>query len=330
MLLDQLMVTCLKYWEPKRFERSEGSGAREGGDQDFLLPDNQPVQRGRTLSTFEDETVLMYVPRVLCFTSRLSYVAQHKEILTQLYHYYFSPPASPLFPPSMSNYPLHCPYDPCPYPNPPPALTYPCTLSCPCIPPIRLDCCGQTLEATLLLLLEEVPLPEPGSTPVDVTVGCRQYRLFLPASELDLPHVEFDVCELFQVLDVECVLMVMRCILSEMRIILYSSSMSLLHSVSECLIALCFPVYVVARVCSATAQAAAHHHRSARVVHHRTAYLVAAQPRVRHRPHALCTRRHRQVDGGPLFAATRISSTRRPRFARWAQTPCATRCVQSG
>ena len=49
------------------------------------------------------------------------------------------------------------------------------------------------------------------------------------------------MCELFSVLDVECVLMVMRCILSEMRIILYSSSMSLLHSVSECLIALCFP-----------------------------------------------------------------------------------------
>ena len=241
MDMDQLMVTCLKYWEPMRFERTDGGGGREGGGEDFLLPDNQPVQRVRSLSTVEHDSVLMYVPRVLCFTSRLSYVSQHKEILTQLYHYFFSPPTSSLFPASMPTYPLPCPYDPSHMSAPPPTLTYPCILGCQCTPPIRLDCCGHTLESTLLLLMEEVPLPEPGSTPVDLTVGCRQYRLFLPASELDLPHVEFDVCELFLVLDVECVLMVMRCLLSEMRIILYSSSMSLLHSVSECLIALCFP-----------------------------------------------------------------------------------------
>ena len=239
--MDQLMVTCLKYWEPMKFERTDGGGGREGGGEDFLLPDNQPVQRVRSLSTVEHESVLMYVPRVLCFTSRLSYVAQHKEILTQLYHYFFSPPTSSLYPASMPIYPLPCPYHPNTQSGPPLTPSYPCILGCQCSPPIRLDCCGHTLESNLLLLLAEVPLPEPGSTPVDLTVGCRQYRLFLPASELDLPHVEFDVSELFQVLDVESVLMVMRCILSEMRIILYSSSMSLLHSVSECLIALCFP-----------------------------------------------------------------------------------------
>ena len=240
--MDQLMCVCLKYWEPMRIERGEaGQGREQHGGEDFLLPDSQPpVQRLRSLSTVEHD-MTMYVPRVLCFTSRLSYVSQHKEILTQLYHHFFSPPTSSLYPAHMPTYPVPCPYNTPGGNAPPVTLSYPCYVGCQCTPPIRLDCCGHTLENNLLLLMAEVPLPEPGSTPVDLTVGCRQYRLFLPASELDLPAVEFDVADLFQVLDVESVLMVMRCILSEMRIILSSSSMSLLHSVSECLIALCFP-----------------------------------------------------------------------------------------
>ena len=242
--MDQLMVTCLMYWQETllREQRTEGRTV-SAAVSDFILPNEEVVTRGPSHSQFgaAGASVSMYVPRVLLFTSRLSYIAQHREILTHLYHhFFFEPPLSPLTP-SLPTIQLPCPYSPASPSAASASLSFPCRLSCPCTDPIRLDCTGQPFESYLTLLTQEVPLPESGGTPVELTVGCRTFRLSLPALELDFPHLEFDVYDLFQVLDVECVLMVMRCVLTEMKVIFYSTSRSLLHSVSECIIALCFP-----------------------------------------------------------------------------------------
>ena len=241
--MDQMLVTCLLFWEQRPLavsaadERKTGTGA--GAGSDFILPGDEQMVRNHTQASVESASVLMHVPRALLFTSRLSYVAQHREILTQLYQHFFSPIPSPLCP-SLPTIQLPCPYSAAAA-SPASSLSSPCLLSCPCTDPIRLDCVGQPFETYLTLLTQEVPLPKSGGTPVEVTVACRTYRLSLPASELDFPHLEFDLHELFQVLDVECVLMAMRCVLSEMKLIFYSSSRSLLHAVSESIIALCFP-----------------------------------------------------------------------------------------
>ena len=242
--MDQLMVTCLLYWQETMLKEQRGQGGRavSSAVSDFILPNEEVVARGPSQSVAPHGSVVsMFVPRVLLLTSRLSYVAQHREILTHLYHHFFYEPPSTSVSPSLPTVYLPCPYTATSPSAASATLAFPCRLCCPCTDPIRLDCTGQPFESYLTLLTQEVPLPESGGTPIELTVGCRTFRLSLPALELDFPHVEFDVAELFQVLDVETVLMTMRCVLSEMKLLFYSTSRSLLHSVSECIIALCFP-----------------------------------------------------------------------------------------
>ena len=242
--LDQMMVSCLMFWEEQTLHDGRGASqaaAQPAATSDFILPETEAVLAGGSaVSASEGESARMFVPRVLLLTSRLSYVSQHCEILSQLYQHFFSPPDSDLHPAPCPAIQLPCAVNHTAA-LPPPSLSFPCSLSCPCTAPIRLDCTGQPLETYLTLLTSELPLPVPGGRAVDFSIACRSYRLCLPASELDFPHLEFDLYELFQVLDVETVLTALRCLLSEMRVILHSGSRALLHSVSESLIALCFP-----------------------------------------------------------------------------------------
>ena len=148
----------------------------------------------------------------------------------------------------------------------PPLLCNPSCCTCSCCT-IRVDCRGLTFEQYIIYLVDEIPLPLPGATSVEVLVCCKRYLLRLPASELDFPqlefrlnsmnlhsplrHISFDTnpytalpqsqLGLLQVLDLEVVLLILRCVLSEMKMIFHSSSVSLLHSVTESLLLLCFP-----------------------------------------------------------------------------------------
>ena len=184
----------------------------------------------------------VYAPKCICFVSRLSYVNHYKQILIQLYNTFILPDLQ-LQQQSHEQYNNTIP-EPSVQPR---SITTPQTITPFGIIDMiqhthpRVDTNGHTVEQYIQLLCDELPLPIPNGTGVEFTLDKQLYNITLPALDHDLPHTEYSIYNLFQILDVDTVLLLLRCILIERNIILHSASLSLLQHVGDCLIALLFP-----------------------------------------------------------------------------------------
>ncbi|KAA6384701.1 MAG: hypothetical protein EZS28_019774 [Streblomastix strix] len=114
--------------------------------------------------------------------------------------------------------------------------------------PVALDISSNTqrrdtssfLINALINLFFECPVPPHGCTCVRIAVGKKILHISQPSPN-DLPLFDFDLRILFNTLNPELILDIMRLILCEQQILFVSSSLSLISIITQCLIQLCCP-----------------------------------------------------------------------------------------
>lgn len=96
------------------------------------------------------------------------------------------------------------------------------------------------IERYIANFLAEIPLPPPGQIQVQLTLPDRNLIISRPPKN-DLPLVDFPFRPLFQVLDLNNVLLVFSCIALELKVVLCSKHVGLLTPVAEALMAMLLP-----------------------------------------------------------------------------------------
>ncbi|KAL4152267.1 hypothetical protein PRNP1_009201 [Phytophthora ramorum] len=96
------------------------------------------------------------------------------------------------------------------------------------------------IERYIANFLVEIPLPPPGQIQVQLTLPDRNLIISRPPKN-ELPLVDFPFRPLFQVLDLNNVLLVFSCIALELKVVLCSKHIGLLTPVSEALLAMLLP-----------------------------------------------------------------------------------------
>ncbi|KAF1783768.1 uDENN domain [Phytophthora cactorum] len=111
-----------------------------------------------------------------------------------------------------------------------PALIYRVTLSESPMP----------IERYIANFLVEIPLPPPGQIQVQLTLPDRNLIISRPPKN-ELPLADFPFRPLFQVLDLNNVLLVFSCVALELKVVLCSKHIGLLTPVAETLLAILLP-----------------------------------------------------------------------------------------
>ncbi|KAG7385512.1 ARS-binding factor 1 [Phytophthora pseudosyringae] len=97
------------------------------------------------------------------------------------------------------------------------------------------------IERYIANFLVEIPLPPPGQIQVQLTLPDRNLIISRPPKN-ELPLVDFPFRPLFQVLDLNNVLLVFSCVALELKVVLCSKHIGLLTPVAEALLALLLPL----------------------------------------------------------------------------------------
>ncbi|KUF86698.1 DENN domain-containing protein 5B [Phytophthora nicotianae] len=96
------------------------------------------------------------------------------------------------------------------------------------------------IERYIANFLVEIPLPPPGQIQVQLTLPDRNLIISRPPKN-ELPLVDFPFRPLFQVLDMNNVLLVFSCVALELKVVLCSKHIGLLTPVGEALLAILLP-----------------------------------------------------------------------------------------
>ncbi|KAI9980128.1 hypothetical protein PInf_026795 [Phytophthora infestans] len=96
------------------------------------------------------------------------------------------------------------------------------------------------IERYIANFLVEIPLPPPGQIQVQLTLPDRNLVISRPPKN-DLPLADFPFRPLFQVLDINNVLLVFSCVALELKVVLCSKHIGLLTPVAEALLATLLP-----------------------------------------------------------------------------------------
>jgi len=98
------------------------------------------------------------------------------------------------------------------------------------------------IERYIYNLVQEIPLPQPGANSVSFNLGGQTQISLKRPSECLLPTPDLSFSILFKCLDIRNVLLVLKCILLEEKIIIISSQYSLLTYISEVFSSLLYPL----------------------------------------------------------------------------------------
>lgn len=265
-------AVCLTFWEKRDMHICQGDGD---------ISDRDEVSLNSKSSLDETSTTqYVYAPKCICLLSRMPFVPQFRTVATELYNLFWKSSDVSCDDGKTAEYrssrsesvpengqPFRLPafekaLTPAALQNPLEETTLSKDMSLHVFTSIgccgkerlqddglaverrtvALDYLGRSIEQYVVYLADEVPLPEPGSHPVSFSIGSRTICIRRPADRLDFPQGgDFSLLALFKLLGMQTILFIIRCMLSEMKIIFHSQQLSLLHFVSESLISLCFP-----------------------------------------------------------------------------------------
>ncbi|KAL8008529.1 putative Arf GTPase activating protein [Plasmopara halstedii] len=97
------------------------------------------------------------------------------------------------------------------------------------------------IERYIANFLVEIPLPPPGRIQVQLTLPDRNIMISRPPKN-DFPLADFSFRPLFQVLDLNNVLLVFSCVALELKVVLCSKYVGLLTPIAEALLAILLPL----------------------------------------------------------------------------------------
>lgn len=92
----------------------------------------------------------------------------------------------------------------------------------------------------LQLLTQEIPLPIPGGSPIQFSLGSQQLTCFLPSPK-EFPLFDLDLRMLFKWLSVEDIVSIITHLLVETRLLVHSTELYKLSIAIPCLLSLLFP-----------------------------------------------------------------------------------------